>query len=118
MRAAARSGSPTNDYPLFTLVHASTGNIGRFKWGQAVVCSADTSCIESSTTTYSVIFHPDVNPDDSSLRNCTDQEIKWGPDDNPDPLVAMATCSHEHRASPHAFAARGPDHLRARSASA
>jgi hypothetical protein len=93
MRTAARSGSPNSDYPLFTLVQASTGNVGRFKWRQAVVCAADTSCIESDTTTYTVIFHPDVNPDDSSLRDCTDQEIKWGLDDNPDPLVAMASCS-------------------------
>jgi hypothetical protein len=104
MRAAARSGSPNNDYPLFTLVQASTGNIGRFKWGQAVVCAADTSCIGSSTTTYSVIFHPDVNPDDSSLRDCTDQEIKWGPNDDPDPLVAMATCSPIER--PHTLSQR------------
>jgi hypothetical protein len=43
--------------------------------------------------TRTVIFHPDVNPADSPLRDCTDKEIKWGTDDNPDPLVAMATCS-------------------------
>jgi hypothetical protein len=104
MRAAARSGSPNNDYPLFTLVQASTWNIGRFKWGQAVVYAADTSCIESSTTTYTVIFHPDVNPDDSSLRDCTDKEIKWGPEDDPDPLVTMATCSPIER--PHRLSQR------------
>jgi hypothetical protein len=104
MRAAARSGSPNNDYPLFTLVQASTGNIGRFKWGQTVVCAADTSCIEFSTTTYSVIFHPDVDPDDSSLRDCTGKEIKWGPEDDPDPLVALATCSPIER--PHMLSQR------------
>jgi hypothetical protein len=104
MRAAARSGNPNDDYPIFTLVQASTGNVGRFRWGQAVVCAADTSCIESSTTTYTVIFHPDVNPADSPLRDCTDREIKWGPDDNPDPLVAMATCSPIER--PHTLSQR------------
>jgi hypothetical protein len=104
MRAAEHSGSPNDDYPIFTLVQASTGNVGRFRWGQAVVCAADTSCIEASTTTYTVIFHPDVNPADSPLRDCTDKEIKWGADDNPDPLVAMATCSPIAR--PHTLSQR------------
>jgi hypothetical protein len=104
MRAAARSINPNNDYPIFTLVQASTGNVGRFRWGQAVVCAADTSCIESSTTTYTVSFHPDVSPGDSPLRDCADKEITWGPDDNPDPLVAMATCSPIER--PHTLSQR------------
>jgi len=104
MRTIQRSGVPNDDYPIFTLVQASTGNVGRFKWGQAVVCAADTSCIEASSTTYTVIFHPDVNPADSPLRDCADDEIKWGVDDNPDPLVAMATCSPLKR--PHALSQR------------
>jgi hypothetical protein len=79
MRAAARSGDLKDNYPIFTLVQASTGNVGRFRWGQAVVCAADTSCIESSTTTYTVIFHPDVNPADSPLRDCTDKDNNFDP---------------------------------------
>jgi hypothetical protein len=117
MRAAERSGSPNDDYPIFTLVQASTGNVGRFRWGQAVVCASDTSCIEASTTTYTVIFHPDVNPADSPLRDCIDKEIKRGTDDNPDPLVAIHGYLLAYRAPPHALAARGPDHVRACAAS-